>query len=136
MAQTRASQLAELQAGRKAIVEATAKIMATVKGPRGDEGGLPLMDTDEVAAQFLISIVTLTKWVRDPKLGFPRPFMLNGKNEFIRAEIDSFRFRLEDMVRSAKTQGVEGDLAQLIELYGRKVATWIVTNFSDDGDVD
>jgi hypothetical protein len=38
---------------------------------------------------------SIARWWKDPNLGFPRPYVINGRNFFDEAELDEFDARVK-----------------------------------------
>jgi hypothetical protein len=55
------------------------------------------LPTRQVAARYHVDPRTIARWVRDPALGFPSPFDINGRNYWVLRSL-----RVFDQRRAAK----------------------------------
>jgi predicted DNA-binding transcriptional regulator AlpA len=53
-----------------------------------------LVPDPQVVREFGICSMTLFRWTRDPKLGFPQPVKINGRCYRSRREIEEFKQRM------------------------------------------
>lgn len=44
----------------------------------------------QIQARYSVTKMTVHRWLADPRLGFPRPIKINGRNYWAVSEIDSW----------------------------------------------
>ena len=49
-----------------------------------------LIHDTHVAQRYGVSVCTLTRWERDPRLGFPKAIKIRGRNYRDEAQLDAF----------------------------------------------
>ena len=53
-----------------------------------------LVPSPQVEREFGVSSMSIWRWQRNEKLGFPRKIQLNGRNYFSRQQLEEFKARL------------------------------------------
>ena len=77
----------------------------TQEQPHAAAAGDALIPDPVVARELGISLMSLWRWTRDPKLGFPRPTKIRGRNFRSRKQLEQFKQRV--MRESIASRGGE-----------------------------
>jgi hypothetical protein len=64
------------------------KTKECLKVARRSESGW--MNTAETAKHFAVTVMTITRWLRDPDLNFPQPRVVHNRNYFSREACDAW----------------------------------------------